>query len=80
MSGVDTTAPDPSAISDIPTPPFTRLPDPNNLFAARAARFAALAESHELAPYLRFLAGLCNVQAEIQDGLPEPEAVAADVL
>jgi FdhE protein len=80
MSGVDTTAPDPSAISDIPTPPFTRLPDPNNLFAARAARFAALAEGHDLAPYLRFLAGLCNVQAAIQDGLPEPEAVAADVL
>ncbi len=80
MSGADTTAPDPSLISNIPTPPFTRLPAPDRLFKVRAERFAALAEGHELAPYLRFLAGLCETQAAIQDGLPEPDAVAPDVL
>jgi FdhE protein len=80
MSGADTTAPDPSIISNIPTPPFARPPDPDRLFTARAARFAALAEGHDLAPYLRFLAGLCAAQAAIQDGLPEPDAVAPEVL
>lgn len=80
MSGADTTAPDPSVISNIPTPPFARPPDPDRLFTARAARFAALAEGHDLAPYLRFLAGLCAAQAAVQDGLPEPDAVAPEVL
>lgn len=80
MSPIDTTEPDPSVISNIPVPPFTRLPDPGALFAARATRFAELAEDHQLAPYLRFLAALCEVQAVIQDGLPEPDAVAADQL
>ena len=80
MSSVDSTAPDPSAISNIPTPPFVRLPDPGQMFSARAARFAALAEGHELAPYLRLLAGLCQIQAAIQGGLPEPDAISSEVL
>lgn len=80
MSSVDSTAPDPSVISNIPTPPFVRLPDPSQLFTARAARFAALAEIHELSPYLRLLSGLCGVQAAIQDDLPEPAAIPPETL
>jgi FdhE protein len=80
MSRVDTTEPDPSVIGNIPMPPFARLPDPQQLFADRGARFAVLAEGHELASYLRFLAALCGVQASIQDGLPEPDPIDAAVL
>ena len=80
MSSVDPTAPDPSVISNIPTPQFTRLPDPGQLFSVREVRFAALAVGHDLAPYLKFLSGLCGVQAAIQDGLPEPDAIASEAL
>lgn len=80
MSSVDPTAPDPSVISNIPTPPFVRLPDSSQLFSSRAARFAALAEGHELAPYLTFLSGLCQAQAAIQEGLLEPDAIAPETL
>lgn len=80
MSRVDATEPDPSVISNIPTPPFVRLPDPGASFAARAARFAELAEGHQLAPYLRFLAGVCGIQAAIQDGLPAPAAIVPEQL
>lgn len=34
MSSVDSTAPDPSVVCNIPTPPFARLPDPGQLFGA----------------------------------------------
>lgn len=77
MSSIDSTAPDPSVACNIPMLPFVRLPDPGQLLLARAARFATLAEGHELAPYLRFLSSLCQVQAAIQEGLPEPDAIAA---
>ncbi len=79
VSSVDSTAPDPSFISDIPTPPFVRLPSPNQLFSNRAARFSDLAEGHELAPYLRFLAELCQIQATIQDAAPDLDATPADI-
>lgn len=71
MSTVDTTEPDPSAIANIPKPPFVRLPNPSRIFAARAERFRTLAEGHDLKPYLLFLADLCAAQAAIQDGLPQ---------
>ena len=80
MSSVDSTAPDPSVVSNIPTPPFVRLPDPTQLFTTRAARFAALAEFHELSPYLRLLSGLCGIQAAVQEGLPEPAAIPPETL
>jgi FdhE protein len=57
-----------------------RLPDPANLFAARAERFRILAESHDLGPYLRFLGQLSDCQHRLQDGLPEPDPPATDVL
>ena len=80
MSRVDTTQPDPSVIGNIPIPPFARLPDPVQIFTDRSARFAVLAEGHDLAPYLNFLSGLCSVQGSIQDGLPEPAPIDAETL
>jgi len=80
MSRVDTTQPDPSVIGNIAIPPFARLPGPVQIFADRSARFAILAEGHDLAPYLNFLSGLCGIQASIQDGLPEPAAIDAATL
>ncbi|MGE0338726.1 MAG: formate dehydrogenase accessory protein FdhE [Xanthobacteraceae bacterium] len=70
MSNVE---PDPSIIGNIAKPPFVRLPDPLRLFADRAARFRALATGHPLEAYLRLLAGISQVQSDIQQGLPEPE-------
>ncbi len=66
-------APDPSMIQVIPKPPFVRLPEPGTMFERRAARFSALAAGHELAAYLSFLAGIAEVQASLQNGLPEHE-------
>lgn len=85
MSPVDTTEPDPSAIANIPKPPFVRLPHPSRMFATRAERFRTLAEGHDLKPYLLFLADLCAAQAAIQDGnihgpLPQPEPLDEAVL
>lgn len=80
MSPAGPERPDPSAISVIPKPPFARLPDPAALFAARAARFSALAAGHELAPYLRFLGDLAAVQAGLLDGLPPPRLPGPEAL
>src|ERR1700686_2744870 len=70
---------DPVPIGDIAAPPFVRLTDPLTLFSTRASRFRTLAESHELGPYLRFLAALSDCQHRVQQDLPEPEMPAADV-
>jgi FdhE protein len=78
MSKADTLRPDPTMIGNIAEPPFVRLPDPSTLFASRAQRFRDLAEGHELAPYLRFLAALSDCQHRLQEGLPEPDMPAAD--
>ncbi|NGO54175.1 formate dehydrogenase accessory protein FdhE [Allomesorhizobium camelthorni] len=69
---------DPTAIGEVSAPPFARLPDPSILFARRAQRLAALAEGHQLGPYLRFLAALSNAQHHIRDGLPDPAAPDID--
>jgi FdhE protein len=69
---------EPVPIGEIVAPPFVCLPDPLTLFARRAERFSAVAAGHELAPYLRFLAGLCACQHGIQHDLPEPDLPAAD--
>ena len=50
------------------------------MFARRAERFRALANGHELKPYLVFLAELSAVQHSIQDGLAAPELPAADAI
>src|SRR5262249_59705869 len=53
-------------------PPFVVLPDPSLLFLNRARRLATLAPTHELGPYLSFLAILTGAQHEIQADLPAP--------
>lgn len=65
-------------IGRIIKPPFAILPEPAGAFAARAARFAELAEGHQLAPYLRFLSGLCSVQAELAAALPPATPIPAE--
>jgi FdhE protein len=65
--------PDPTAIGNIGEPPFARLPDPHNLFSARGRRFRALAQGHDLGPYLGFLGEICDLQAAVISGLPAPD-------
>jgi FdhE protein len=72
--------PDPSALGVIPKPPFARLPDPSELFARRARRCRALAEGHDLAPYLAFLAGLAEAQHAAQAGLEPPAMPSKEAL
>ncbi|MGO4526113.1 formate dehydrogenase accessory protein FdhE [Microvirga sp. 2MCAF35] len=72
--------PNPASIGRVPAPPFVRLPDPRRLFEARKERLDVLAETGELAPYLRFIAGIAAVQSAIQDGLPVPELPPPDAL
>jgi FdhE protein len=72
--------PNPASIGRVPAPPFVRLPDPRRLFEARRERLEFLAQTSELAPYLRFIAGIAAAQSVIQDDLPEPEQPPADAL
>lgn len=51
---------------------FVRLPRPAALFQERAARFNALADTHTLAPTLRFLAALSGIQQRLAESLPVP--------
>ncbi|WP_395543537.1 formate dehydrogenase accessory protein FdhE [Neotabrizicola sp. sgz301269] len=66
--------PDPSLIGGVPVPPFVILPDPARVFALREARFAFLARSGNLAPYLAFLAALTGLQARLCFELPPVRA------
>lgn len=73
--------PDPSLIGGVPKPPLAFLPEPVKLFQARARRFAFLAETNELAPYLTFLAELSRLQARLAMMVPpvapvEPQRMA----
>src|SRR5215469_4082038 len=80
MSSVGSPWNDPIPIGKISEPPFVRLPDPNTLFKARAARFRLLCDGHTLAPYLQLLASLSDIQHRLQDGLAEPEMPARDAI
>lgn len=71
---------DGTIIGELANPVFAHLPDPLRLFHDRAERFRFLAQRHDLAPYLQFLAGLSNAQHRVQDGLPEPSLPPADAL
>jgi FdhE protein len=73
-------AADPTVIGDVAAPPFARLPDPVALFAARAARFAALAPSSGIRPYLELLANIAIAQREVATALPAPPAQDEAVL
>ena len=69
MAGKTDLAPDPTAIGEISSPPFVRLPDPDDLFSRRAARLRLLGSVSPLKPYLEFLADLSGVQAAVQKEL-----------
>jgi len=73
-------AADPTAIGDVSSPPFARLPDPALLFSVRSARFRQLAEANPLAPYLNFLAELTAAQHTVLTDLPPAEAPEAEAL
>jgi FdhE protein len=70
---------DPVPIGEVARPPFACPPDPLSLFRSRAQRFLALGARHELAGYLRFLAGLAEAQHRVQEGLPVPDPLPEDV-
>lgn len=72
----DALAPDPSMVGGVPKPPLAFLPAPVELFQARARRFAFLAQTSELAPYLGFLAELSRLQARLAAMLPPVVPVA----
>jgi FdhE protein len=78
MSSVGAPRHAPIPIGEVAEPPFVRLPDPSTLFAARAERFQTLSQGHRLAPYLRFLGGLAQIQHGLQEGLIEPDMPAED--
>ncbi|PZQ47986.1 MAG: formate dehydrogenase accessory protein FdhE [Rhodovulum sulfidophilum] len=71
-------APEPSRIGVIAEAPFVIPPDPVALFARRAKRFAFLAETSRLGPYLRFLSDLAASQARLAADLPAPPGIPAD--
>ncbi|WP_086996076.1 formate dehydrogenase accessory protein FdhE [Rhizobium sullae] len=73
MKGKSAVLPDPTAIGDVSSPPFARLPDCTLLFSARSKRLRQLAETSSLSPYLIFLAQLSEAQHDIQAALPLPE-------
>lgn len=78
MSDIGAPRHDAVPIGEVATPQFARLPDPTTLFAYRAARLRELAQTHELAPYLTFLAGIADVQHAIQPGLALPDVPPLD--
>jgi len=78
MSSAGAPRHDPIPIGKSTEPPFARLPDPQTLFATRAARFLAIADRHALAPILRLFAALSDSQHRLQDGLAEPDMPTGD--
>jgi len=70
---------EPIPIGEIAAPPFVRLPDPLDLFAKRSLRLRALAEGHQLGPYLLFLAAISECQHRIQRDLSEPDLPAYEM-
>jgi FdhE protein len=80
MSDTRSLEPDPSMIGGVAKAPFARLPDPNVLFAARAARLRALAQGSNLAAYLEFLATIADAQSAVLPALVEPELPSPEVV
>lgn len=68
--------PDPTAIGGVPKAPFTLLPDPAHVFQRRAERFDVLAGVSRLSPYLRFLAGISRIQADLATAQPSPSPIS----
>lgn len=71
---------DMTAIGEVKTPPFARVPDPAKLFERRAARFRQLAGPDGIGPYLGFLAAISQAQQKLAADLPAPEMPASETL
>lgn len=80
MKQRDALKPDPTAIGNVSTPPFVRLPDPGALFSYRAQRFRQHVAGNPLGPYLAFLADLSDVQAGVVKSTGAPNLPAAEQL
>ncbi len=80
MSNEDTPVGTAIPIGETVKAPFARLPDPATLFHNRAERFRALANGHDLAPYLLFLASLSDIQDRAQHDLPPGQWPATDAV
>ncbi len=72
--------PDPSMIGGVPEAPLAFLPEPVKVFQTRARRFAFLAQSSRLGPYLKFLADLSSLQARLSVMLPPVTPIPAERL
>ena len=71
---------EPIGIGEESRPPLAVTPNPASLFRDRAERFRALAEGHQMKPYLLFLAGLSQAQHATQESLsPAAPPEAEDV-
>lgn len=75
---VSSLQPDPSMIGGISKAPFALMPNPARFFRERATRFEVLAETSNLAPYLKFLASIARIQADIVSELEPVEPVEAE--
>lgn len=64
---------DMTAIGEVKTPPFSRVPDPVRLFERRAKRFHQLSGPDGIGPYLGFLASVADAQKAVAETLPAPE-------
>jgi FdhE protein len=71
---------DPIPIGEVAIPPFARLPDPLTMFARRAERLKAVADSHQLQSFLLFIADLSDIQHRLQKGLSAAELPALDAI
>src|SRR5262245_18377044 len=80
MSSVGDRKPDPSIIGTIAKPPFVQLPNPSRVLGKRVEQLRTLAPGHQLESYIRYLAGLTDVQLRVLSELPEPEMPPADVI
>jgi FdhE protein len=80
MSDPHSIEPDPSMIGRVSKAPFARLPDPAGIFSRRSARFRALAANASMAPYLEFLAAICDGQNAILPALADPVLPAREVV
>ncbi len=72
--------PDGKVLGSIARPPFVRLPEPDQLFTRRAARYRQHAPASPLKPYLELLAAICDLQAAILQQLPPPTLPGPDLL
>ncbi|MHB2264884.1 formate dehydrogenase accessory protein FdhE [Aliihoeflea sp. PC F10.4] len=71
---------DMTAIGEVKTPPFARVPDSVRLFERRAERFRQLSGPDGIGPYLGLLAGIAEQQQALAEKLPEPDAMDDAVL